>query len=606
MSLEKTIAGMFGKSNWDKLAEETRQEYDGANDAIPRPNDATPPDTATELKRNRMAQIKTKIIDEEAVDEVVVAGEKGPKGVPFKKTFKSMKDASDWMDSPEFAQGDQLHSINKFEETETEEVDEGVRDLRKGAIRARNDKMRSIDGARRLSKKGYTPPGTPTKDEKRKENAVALKAFLAKGGKIRKEDLEMDAETIEEKKHMSKADIAALEEPKDKIDGKDLAALRAKKHLRKEEGIDEKASYCKACGKTHEMGKCSMSEGAMPEDEKNMTPQINRNVANEKGRLMGGKGPEANMAGRGLPTGKVVRSDTTAKITAPDPRNNMKGRGLPNNVVRTEEVVNEADLSISKIEPSITATGVGKSSTLDPAKLKRKGYMPGVMGGMAAALGLPVGTGVAAALKSEETILEAGEYVTMRKVNKTRTVRNLPNLIAKYKAEGWVIVAEGYEDYSIDELIEMKLFLEDVAVKRGRGRPRKNPEAAAAPAGPKRGRGRPKKVADASTAQGQEDIKNPNTLHLNLKKAADFNDVTHTFANGQQAKISRGHAVAILNRHTVAKGADAKDAILKQAHASPEGFKAMAAGASAPVPSGKKEIKLGGSDRLRALLAKKD
>lgn len=40
---------------------------------------------------------------------------------------------------------------------------------------------------------------------------------------------------LEEKKHMSKADIAALKEPKDKFDEKDLEALRNKEHLKKEE-----------------------------------------------------------------------------------------------------------------------------------------------------------------------------------------------------------------------------------------------------------------------------------------------------------------------------------------------------------------------------------
>jgi len=40
---------------------------------------------------------------------------------------------------------------------------------------------------------------------------------------------------LTEKKHMSKADIAKLKEPKDKIDADDLEALRNKEHLKKEE-----------------------------------------------------------------------------------------------------------------------------------------------------------------------------------------------------------------------------------------------------------------------------------------------------------------------------------------------------------------------------------
>lgn len=50
-----------------------------------------------------------------------------------------------------------------------------------------------------------------------------------------------NAVELTEKKNMSKADIAALKEPKDKFDEKDLEALRNKEHLKKEEveQIDE-------------------------------------------------------------------------------------------------------------------------------------------------------------------------------------------------------------------------------------------------------------------------------------------------------------------------------------------------------------------------------
>lgn len=50
-----------------------------------------------------------------------------------------------------------------------------------------------------------------------------------------------NAVELTEKKNMSKADIAALKEPKDKFDEKDLEALRNKEHLKKEEAeqIDE-------------------------------------------------------------------------------------------------------------------------------------------------------------------------------------------------------------------------------------------------------------------------------------------------------------------------------------------------------------------------------
>jgi hypothetical protein len=67
----------------------------------------------------------------------------------------------------------------------------------------------------------------------------------------------VNAVDLQEKKQMSKADIAKLREPKDDIDADDLEALRNKEHLKKEEveQLDELeketlASYAAAAGKS--------------------------------------------------------------------------------------------------------------------------------------------------------------------------------------------------------------------------------------------------------------------------------------------------------------------------------------------------------------------
>lgn len=74
---------------------------------------------------------------------------------------------------------------------EAEDIDEGVRSIRK-ATRSMNDRKKAVDASRRLSKKAYTPPGTPSKAEMRAKGSEAVKAFLAKGGKIRKEEVDLE------------------------------------------------------------------------------------------------------------------------------------------------------------------------------------------------------------------------------------------------------------------------------------------------------------------------------------------------------------------------------------------------------------------------------
>jgi hypothetical protein len=78
---------------------------------------------------------------------------------------------------------------------EVEDVEEGVRSIRK-ATRTWADKKSSTDAAKRLSKKGFTPPGTPSKADMRKKGEEAVRSFLAKGRKITKEDVE--EETLDE------------------------------------------------------------------------------------------------------------------------------------------------------------------------------------------------------------------------------------------------------------------------------------------------------------------------------------------------------------------------------------------------------------------------
>lgn len=110
---------------------------------------------------------------------------------------------------------------------------------------------------------------------------------------------------------------------------------------------------------------------------------------------------------------------------------------------------------------------------------------------------------------------------------------------------------------------------------------------------------RPKNLGEAKNSEDNEPIATgANKLHMNVKKAADYNtpNVKHTFENGEQVTLTRGMAGDFLARHSSAKTANDKDAILKHANKSLEAFKAVARGAKVPSEketSAKPKVSLG-------------
>ena len=86
-----------------------------------------------------------------------------------------------------------------------------------------------------------------------------------------------------------------------------------------------------------------------------------------------------------------------------------------------------------------------------------------------------------------------------------------------------------------------------------------------------------------------------NELHMNAKRAADnMDNVKHTFANGQEVKMTKPMGVGFLSRHRAAKTADDKDDILNHAHSSLSAFKDVVEGK--PIPKKKKKgISLAGN-----------
>jgi hypothetical protein len=111
----------------------------------------------------------------------------------------------------------------------------------------------------------------------------------------------------------------------------------------------------------------------------------------------------------------------------------------------------------------------------------------------------------------------------------------------------------------------------------------------------------PKNKAEGGKGKGglaegrkkEEESLGDNMLHMNVKKAADnMANVKHKFANGETVNMTKGMAVGFLNRHSSAKTADQKDAILKHANKSFDAFKHITQGGDVPKEESPK-IKLG-------------
>ena len=72
-----------------------------------------------------------------------------------------------------------------------------------------------------------------------------------------------------------------------------------------------------------------------------------------------------------------------------------------------------------------------------------------------------------------------------------------------------------------------------------------------------------------------------------------MSNVKHKFANGETVNMTKGMAVGFLNRHSSAKTADQKDAILKHANKSFDAFKHITQGGAVPKEEEAPKIKLG-------------
>lgn len=431
-------------------------------------------------------------------------------------------------------------------------------------------------------------------------------SFLEALKKVQENALE-----LEEKKKMTKADIAALKEPKGKFDEKDLAALRAGEHKKKvDEEMEEKGE--KEESAAHEKAEKKMKKkGEMKEDLEQIDEALNaahKSAITNHIKKMWGKGKVTFDHTGGIHT--VSHSDGiqthvhSIKIKG--------GKAHVTHFMDMDEEVEDVEEGVRSIRKA-TRTWADKKSSTDAAKrLSKKGFTPPgtpskadmrKKGEEAVRSFLAKGRKITKEDVEEETLDEA-QFIVIQKGMDKKRVRNNPVEIMKARKDGWAIqedaetVEEGNEMKNLaqsqakavikrevqqkkamfakkdsadkakfaKQLAKEEFVAKAIAIlgedfkdatfeqlaeeiaKRGRGRPRKNPLPDTN--APKRGRGRPRKDAGSSSAAKPEEAGDREHIVMGLRKAISLRGEHGVkFADGSVHKIPAEHAQKALKIH---------------------------------------------------------
>lgn len=145
---------------------------------------------------------------------------------------------------------------------------------------------------------------------------------------------------------------------------------------------------------------------------------------------------------------------------------------------------------------------------------------------------------------NEEVELEEAATMVLRKGGQVKRMRYNPRTIEKMKAEGWVVATEAFvekvktlfnisEDLSVEDAVAL---VEEEQAKRGRGRPKKavDPNAAPKPTWKPGGRGRPPKNKDDASKISTSDTKAAAPTAKEPEKA-DAGDTEHVLVQLRKA-----------------------------------------------------------------------
>jgi len=406
---------------------------------------------------------------------------------------------------------------------------------------------------------------------------------------------------IMEKKKMTQGDIAALAGDPKKIDADDFAALRAKKHLKKEETTEPRPGTLAKIIATPGHPLRSSARKELKDREKEAAEMKKEEVES----LDEISQKTATSAYADATTGSFYHPKAGAIL---DKIKKKFGDKAADNAETHSHVNNYGRRNTSQKDDLLTNfASRTKTGPVNTSGVIYKGTQKANANRIKSRLGSHTKPNL-----PEEVEMNEAATVLLRKGGATKRMRYNPASIERLKREGWVVASEAFvdkvrtmfdiaEDISFEDALSLveavAIFKEEEAAQapgglpkpRGRGRPRNPPDPDAAP---KRiwtpgSRGRKpnnwqelSKVTTSSSKTAAMASPEPkaaddatDTGHIldHLRKAISTNG-TNSFRqkNGSMAKVSQSAAIALLTHHDKLPKASDRFAMQQHLAKSPE------------------------------------
>lgn len=397
---------------------------------------------------------------------------------------------------------------------------------------------------------------------------------------------------LAEKKKMTKADIAALKEPKGEIDAGDLAALRAGEHKKKmkTEEKEESAAEEKAEKKHNntpagvECPVCGMKACPTVKEE-----------AEELDELKGYQGKSGQKALYKLHTRAFKRLDKA--IDAKDPKTTGRNaRVMDMAHDRMKEEVETLDEAMFVVITKGSERKRIRNNPIEIGRARKEGWAITEELVSEASPLATLGAQQKKATIQREVQQKKAMYSKKDAVDKQKFSKSMQKIHAGdevsldkksvFMERAIAILGEEYAELSFEQLVE--------EVKKARGRPRKHPPKD--PNAPKRPRGRPKKgsspaaAAKPGSAPAADTDKDREHIVMGLRKAISLRGEHHVkFADGSSHKIPAEHAQKALKMHDSLSRPSEKMVFARKLAASHDSFKKALADKS-PGSDDKKKV----------------
>lgn len=453
------------------------------------------------------------------------------------------------------------------EEVALQTFAEAVRSIAR-ASRTWADKKTSTDIAKKHSKKGYTPPGTPSKAEMRAKGAEALKAFLAKGGKIRKEEVEEFDEGVGVRNQVRKAILV----------GAKSAKSDAEHEINK--NIITKLTGNKETAKTYGTARKMVANEEVEELDEAQFIVIQKGMNQKRIR----NNPAEIMQAR--KDGWAIREEVETVDEANELKNLAKSQAaatVKREVGQKKAMFAKKDaVDKQKFSKSMQSIKAGDEVEVDGEQIDEAALSPAHISAITNHVKKMWGKGKISFDKQDGKHFVSHSDGIQTHVHSIDMKKGVPHVThfmsmdeevdkkTAFMERAIAILGEEFAELSFDELVE--------EVKKARGRPRKNPLPD--PNAPKRPRGRPKKgssptaTAKPSEAKPADTDKDREHIVMGLRKAVSLRGEHGVkFADGSTHKISAEHAQKALKMHDSLSKPSEKMTFARKLAASHDSFK---------------------------------